>query len=120
MDPFASVSYSSLLNTVFNYLRPNVASELWAIIQHYYSLRPEDFVVICPLHQNDETDRLHFSVELNVKYGCYRFHIYGFYKGKFIVTEITYTCLQLRTLSSPSVLADFRRPDSDANSVATS
>ena len=104
-DPFIT-KYQDWMSLAFTRLKPNIQSDLFPLIQEIYRTNPSVFFVIGNLHQNDDTDRLHFSVELRLSYFNYRFHIYGYWKNGFKVTDISYIA------QSPEVklLADFRRP----------
>jgi hypothetical protein len=64
-------------------------NESWIIYQTLFADSPGRFELISPLHQNTKEDRLHISVSLITLHFRATFHIYGYIKNHFIVTDIT-------------------------------
>ena len=64
-------------------------NETWIIYQTLFADSPGRFQLISELHQNTREDRLHISVSLTTLHFVATFHIYGFIKNHFVITDIT-------------------------------
>ena len=106
-DVFAPF-YSSWMDKAFSVFKPTTFSDVFPIIQYQYRQTPDKFKVISPLHQNDENDKLHFSVELSLPYLSYRFHIYGYYKNVFIIQRVEYTVSFYNQITQPKSLVEYQ------------
>ena len=91
----------------FSKMKPSSWDESFPLIQQFFRDSPEKFIVISPLHQNDASDMLHFSVEFRLQFTTYRFHIYGYYKNLFVIQKITMTNNFMNVWSDVKMLAQF-------------
>lgn len=113
MDPFA-LCYSRWIDTLTKF-RPLSCSDVWPLLVTFYRQDPTCFKLISCLHQNDEDDKLHFSLEYSGSFCSYRIHVYGFYKNDFIMTHATYTCFYNKIISDVKELVRIR-PQDDSKS----
>jgi hypothetical protein len=77
------------LDIVMKKLRPSKADKTWTLLQTLYTDNPSRFIIISSIHQNSETDRLHYSVAINLNWACWTLHVYGYWKNFFNTTDIT-------------------------------
>lgn len=87
-DPFRTTLLKNL-DVLMLRLRPNARNAFWATLQTLYTDTPTRFTIISSLHQNDSTDRLHYSVAVNLTWGSLTFHVYGYWKTMFQITDVT-------------------------------
>lgn len=87
-DPFRATLLKNL-EVLMLRLRPNKRDVFWATLQTLYADAPSRFTIISSLHQNDSSDRLHYSVAVNLIWGSATFHVYGYWKTMFQITDVT-------------------------------
>ena len=80
---------SEIMRRAFSLKATTKYNETWIIYQTLFADSPGRFELISPLHQNTKEDRLHISVSLSTLHFKATFHIYGYIKNHFIITEIT-------------------------------
>lgn len=87
-DPFRGTLLKNL-EVLMLKLRPNRRDLLWVTLQTLYADSPSRFTIISSLHQNDVSDRLHYSVAVCLSWGMLTFHVYGYWKTLFQITDVT-------------------------------
>jgi hypothetical protein len=87
-DPFRETLPKNL-EVLMLRLRPNRRDLLWVTLQTLYAESPNRFTIISSLHQNDANDRLHYSVAVRLLRGSLTFHVYGYWKTMFQITDVT-------------------------------
>ena len=81
---------ASIINTAMSKLKPHNFNATFKLLQFVYKHESQRFNVYSGIHQNNATDPLHMSVNVDMDYGAYIIlHINGFWKNRFIVTHIT-------------------------------
>lgn len=88
---FFNVDYNSIIECIFTqtYKVKDTTSMFYMLCDlfHYENHR---FQFANPLHQNSYDDPLHFSVRVSMSKDLYyTLHINGFFKGKFIVNNVS-------------------------------
>lgn len=87
-DPFRATLLKNL-DVLMLRLRPADRNLCWAALQTLYADSPSRFVIISSLHQNNADDRLHYSVAVTLTWGTLTFHVYGYWKTLFQITDVT-------------------------------
>lgn len=87
-DPFRETLVRNLA-VLMTRLRPAQKTMLWTSLQSLYCDSPSRFTIISSIHQNDPTDRLHYSVAVNHVWGSQTFHVYGWWKTQFQITDVS-------------------------------
>lgn len=81
--------YDFTMNWIFQ-TPPAVESPTLTLLRFTWKHFPKYFKLQNGLHQNSDTDRLHFSVALHLDGDWSNLHIYGYLlNARFLVTEIT-------------------------------
>lgn len=89
-DTFKQTLYSSVLSNIFGAMRPAQSDYMYGMLRTIYTDGPLRFKIACGIHQNHETDPLHFSVEVTLEGVRMTFHVNGYFKSpRFIVTNLT-------------------------------
>ena len=89
-DFFPQVFYERSIKNVMTMLNPSKSGYLFRTIQALYKETPGRFSIHSGLHQNDETDVLHYSIRVQLEHSCCMLlHFNGFFKNMFIVRNIT-------------------------------
>jgi hypothetical protein len=89
-DAFRQTLYSNVMSNIFNKMRPSESDYMYGMLRTVYTDSPLRFKIASGIHQNHESDPLHFSVEVNLEGVKMTFHVNGYYKSpKFIVTNLT-------------------------------
>ena len=89
-DTFRQTLYSQVITNIFDKMRPSESNYMYGMLRTIYTDSPLRFKIASGIHQNHETDPLHFSVEVNLEGVKMTFHVNGYYKSpKFIVTNLT-------------------------------
>jgi hypothetical protein len=89
-DTFKQSLYTHVLTNVFGPMRPTDSNYAYGLLKTVYTDSPLRFHIVSGIHQNHETDPLHFSVEVILEGVKMPFHVYGYYKSpKFIVTHLS-------------------------------
>ena len=82
--------YQFLLDFAFRrVVNPKSFTMAYEVYKCLYRSEPERFAVVCEMHQNHAHDRLHFSVRVNLGTWFHTLHFNGYFKTKFILTDIT-------------------------------
>ena len=104
-DLFPQSIYERSIKNVMTSLSPSKSSYMFRTIQALYKDNPSRFSIASGLHQNDDTDVLHYSVKIQLEHRYnILLHFNGFYKNFFIVRNIT-----LVEESNIKIIADFNR-----------
>lgn len=103
-DPFYPL-YTSIVTHIITRVKPVKQDVLWPVIQTLFDDTPTRFTLISGLHQNDEHDRLHLSVKVQLNYSYLTLHMYGYWKTVFQCTDVTYLG---HNMPAPAPLVDFR------------
>lgn len=77
-----------IMRTAFSIKANAPYNEHWVFYQTLFADSPRRFQLISPLHQNGPEDRLHISVGCQTAYFYVTFHVYGYLKNGFQITEI--------------------------------
>ena len=89
-DTFKQTLYSNVMTNIFEKMRPADSNYMYGMLRTIYTDSPLRFKISSGIHQNHESDPLHFSVEVNLEGVKMTFHVNGYYKSpKFIVTNLT-------------------------------
>ena len=111
-DMFPQTMYERCISNTMTMLRPSSSTYHYRLLQTLYVDSPLRFTMSSALHQNHETDIMHFTVRVQLENCAMNIHLNGFLKTFFIVTTIT-----LLEKGEELTIADFRRKDSDGASV---
>jgi len=89
-DAFKQTLYSHVMTNIFEKMRPADSHYMYGMLRTIYTDSPLRFKIASGIHQNHESDPLHFSVEVSLEGVKMTFHVNGYYKSpKFIVTNLT-------------------------------
>lgn len=99
--------YDTILSICFSKLKPNQIADCFPLFQDLYKNNPSQFILFSPLHQNSKSDCLHISISITSSYCSYMIHINGYWKNKFIVTDMTYCLTHNCAQSDVKLLAKF-------------
>ena len=89
-DTFKQSLYTYIVSNIFSSMKPTESTYMYGLLKTIYIDTPLRFNLVCGIHQNHETDPLHFSVEVTLEGVKMAFHVNGYYKSpKFIVTHLT-------------------------------
>jgi len=89
-DVFPPEMYERSIKNVMTMLNPSKSSYMYRAIQALYKDNPNRFSMFSGLHQNHDTDVLHYSVLVKLEHRCnIILHFNGFYRNFFIVRNIT-------------------------------
>jgi hypothetical protein len=78
-------------NNLMTRLRPaDQSPPIWRLLQTLYSDNPVRFTLISSLHQNHDTDPLHYSVSVGQEFGnSMTIHINGWFRNYLNITNVT-------------------------------
>lgn len=89
-DTFKQTLYTNVMTNIFEKMRPSESDYMYGLLRTIWTDGPLRFKIVSGIHQNHETDPLHFSVEVNLEGVKMTFHVNGYYQSpKFIVTYLT-------------------------------
>jgi hypothetical protein len=102
-DFFPQEMYERSIKNVLTMLNPSKSSYIYRAIQALYKDNPNRFSIFSGLHQNHDTDVLHYSVLVRLEHRCnIILHFNGYYKNFFIVKNIT-----INEETETKMIADF-------------
>lgn len=87
-DPFEG-SYGKWMTLAMTGMKPVTTKPEFILLQFLFDTSPSLFVITSPLHSNDDTDCLHFSVLVKSPFRSATLHINGFWKTDFRITSVT-------------------------------
>jgi hypothetical protein len=88
---FNSIDLNKLMRNIIVAGKPTQSTFAFLMFKSMLMNNPERFSIISSIHQNNYTDPLHFSVDIQISNGWKnRIHINGYYKNStFICVNIT-------------------------------
>jgi hypothetical protein len=105
ITPPMTIDSEHIMRTAFRIKADRPFNEHWVFYQTLFQDSPKRFYLISPLHQNGPEDRLHISVGCHTSHFHVTFHVYGYLKNGFQITEI-----QRSTLEGYQTVAKFGSP----------